>query len=495
MAFEQQSITFQTKKILGVGEFAVNSKLPLDLEKPLKKVISVNALAETSSCELIDTDFNILGKSQVNVIYLTENDTLESVTANVDWNYSLKVAGENPEAFVTVKEIVVEGTSMSEVALNILHNVEAEGVTKTEVTPLPEIADDYVTNLNNLELKKLASRASSKFTLAETLESASNAKSVLNTFASVKVKNVTAGIDQVTVEGEAIVKVLYLTEDGSNVLNKIIEFKQEVPAMGAMPSEEAEAKVYVTSASCALEIGEKCNFVLAINLGASVSSYKTENLSVVDDLFSVTNNIETTYDCVNYSEYGQMVFFADSVNLSVTTDNTVAQVIDTINPKVEISKQIIENNYLIAEGVVSACLIYKTEDGNVQSTNMVCPFISKTDATVAGSVYNIQANANVLSTKLRAQAEVETIIELDFVASVLKENYFEYVKAVNVVGERDQLSSAVTIYVTKEGERLFDVARALGITPETITNQNEIADGKFTNGQRVFVYNPLNAQF
>ena len=49
--------------------------------------------------------------------------------------------------------------------------------------------------------------------------------------------------------------------------------------------------------------------------------------------------------------------------------------------------------------------------------------------------------------------------------------------------------------MTKEGEDIFDVARALCVKPEVIESQNEVVDGKFSGGTRVFVYSPINVEF
>lgn len=494
MAFEQQEVQFQTKKVIGVGEFAVNTKLTLDLEKPLKKVISVSAVAENLSGEQIDTDYNMQGKTAISVLYLTENDELESVFASCDWQNTVKVVGENPEASVTVKEATIAASSMAEISLSILHNCVVEGVVTETISPLAEIADDYVTDMSSVEYNKLASRSASKFTLAETLESASNAKSVLATSASINVTNVTSSIDQVTIEGTCFAKVLYAAEEGTNTLTKQIDFKQEVPCMGANPGDMAEGLLTVLAASCTLQIAEKCTFMLAINVEAHARTYKTENLTLVSDLFSTTKQLDTTTECVEISSFAGTKSFSDNVTLDCSLQGEVGGIVDTVNPSVVVAKQSIENGAIVIEGVVSATCIY-TVEGAITGEQISAPFVTKVDTEFKGTITSLTASVNVLSCKVRSNNEVEVIAELNFNASVEEDKYFEFIKSATQTGDRQTLGSAITIYVTKPNEKLFDVARALGVTPETITSQNELVDGKFTSGQRVFVYSPLNAEF
>lgn len=494
MAFEQQEVQFQTKKVLGVSEFAVNTKLSLDLEKPLKKVLNISASAEVLSGELIDTDYSILGKTNIQLLYVTEAGELENVTATVDWQNTVKVVGENPSAYVTVKETSIEASSMAEISLSILHNCEVEGLTTSLVTPLPSITDDYVTDTNTITYNKLASSSVSKFALAETLETSSNAKSVLACDCAITSINASSNIDLVSVEGTANVKVLYLTEEGTNTLTKQIDFKQEVPCMGAMPSEEAWANLSVINAGCTLQVAEKCTFVIGVNILASVSTYKAETLSLVSDLFSLTKTLDTTTDCVEFASYNGSKNFTDNVTITSNIPGEDIVLVDAISPSVYIAKQTIENGYIVVEGVASAYVVYKAGE-EVNSYTVTSPFVSRVECPLNGTIASLGACANVISCKARTAGEVDVMLELFFNVNIVEDKYFEFVKSVTETGERQNLSSAVTIYVTKEGERLFDVARALGISPDAILEQNTVLEGKFSAGQRVFVYSPLNAEF
>ena len=80
MAFETQTINIKTKKVLGMSEFAVGTKVVFEPEKPLSKVLSIKAIADITSSESVDLDLALAGKTQVDVLYLSENNTLESVT-------------------------------------------------------------------------------------------------------------------------------------------------------------------------------------------------------------------------------------------------------------------------------------------------------------------------------------------------------------------------------------------------------------------------------
>ena len=496
MAFDTKFVDIQTKKILGVSEFAVNTKIGLDLEKPLKKVLRVSTISDVTNTESIDTDFSMQGKTQVNVLYLTENDTLCSVTGFADWQNNIKVAGASLQATVSTKEHTVEYATANEISISILLNAVAEGIYNTQISPVTQLSEDYVTQEQEVTYNKIVSCGSEKFVLTDNIEMP-NATQVLAVDATVKNLNVAPGIDQISVEGEVDVKILYSTSDGVNTLSKILDYKREVACLNTTASSIANAKVNLSSAIATLETGEKTNCVLAITLNANVDNYLQQTFAVTTDLFSLSQNTSTVCECVNHTNFVSAKYYTDTLVSSINiAENSIDEIIAYINPSVEISQTSIKNNNLTIEGVAQFSIVYK--DGiteQISASNQNCPFVSSIDIQDANQIENVVATISLNSVKLRSGKELETTFNLNVQTNIVSEQYLQYVKSIVEEGEKQTNDSAITIYVTKENESLFNVARALNVLPETITNQNEVTDGKFASGQRIFVYNPLNVEF
>ena len=56
---------------------------------------------------------------------------------------------------------------------------------------------------------------------------------------------------------------------------------------------------------------------------------------------------------------------------------------------------------------------------------------------------------------------------------------------------RELPSSAISIHIAKSGETLWDVAKALGSTPELVMLQNPDITLPLSGGERVIVYRHL----
>ena len=495
MAFDTQNINIQTKKILGVGEFAVSTKINIDPEKALKKVLSVKAFAEQNAAEQIDTDYTVNGRTQLSVVYLTENNTLESVVGFADFQASTKINGTATAVQIMVKEITQDSVSASELSLSVLHNFVVEGLSKETFSVVSNLSEDYVSQTQNVNYRQICATSAEKFVVSENLEI--NANRVLNADAYVKVKNVLSGIDQVSIDGEIDVKILYATDGGTNLYTKTLDFKREIACMGALPDALCYAQLKVGCINAELEMGEKTFAKLDISLDAIADVYENKELTVVTDVYSLTQNVETTVECVENSSFAQAKYINDTVvcGADISTQS-VDEVVAVLNPVVELSHVSVNAGSAIIEGVVNSTLIYKdNETQEIKNMNLSCPFVSKTDAETCSNIEDVFVTCGLSSVKIRSGKELEIVLDVQIGFAGKQNSYFEYVKSILEVGEKEVSNSAITIYVTKENESIYSVAKALNVLPETIINQNEIVDGKFAKGQRIFVYSPLNVEF
>lgn len=496
MPFETQTINLQSKKIQGTSEFAVNTNISLDLEKPLKKILSVKAFADVSTFECVDTDLSLSGKAQVTVLYLTENDQYERVVGYADFQNSFKIAGQTTQVTVAVKDISINQSSATEISVSALLNGMARGVGSQEINPITSLSDEYVSKTKSVKINQICGCYSDKFVVNETFEMP-NAKNILSIDACQKIKTVEASLDQATVSGEVDVKILYQTEESINTFTKTLEFRQEISCFGVKAGNQLYVEIQTASVNATLEFGEKTSVVVAVASRINVDAYSEIEFQTITDLFSLEKEISSTIDCVAYNNFVEGSTVSDTVMLTVdNVAENIDEVVGAVNPVVEVSHLSSGNSTLQVEAVVKFDLIFKNnQTDSIETKQIVCPFVSSWQTENMFNVEEYFAVAKVTNIKPLAGKNLDVVFELTVVCSSCKENYFEFAQNVQEISAKENSKSAITIYVTKEGEDIFDVARALCVKPEVIESQNEVVDGKFSGGTRVFVYSPINVEF
>lgn len=495
MAFELKNINFQTKKVVANSQFSVDGIVQVQPEKPLKQVLNVSALASTTSAEAIDTEYSIQGKISLSMLYLSEDDQILTAPAEFLFDHKESIAAGELESQLEIAGYSVEEQNSSYAKISFLVNSQVAGLAEQSVSAVGGEEDGYV--LESREFTHVCYESCGKSQLAlETKNevSAANAQ-VLSCDYQTKISNVVAGIDQVTVSGDVTVQIAYKVDTEICYYAKTIEFNHEVACLGANPDYLANAKVVVTKIDTSIETGDK-NFVVArLNLAISANVYKQKTESVVSDLFSLKKELNVVYGCTNYNDFAGRLGVCDTFDAEQKFDETIDKIIIATCPTLNMAKVSLESGYLTAEGVVSANLIYqKPEDTNYYQEKINLPFAIKkpVDTTANLSDYTVKAritNANKYENK------ISFAIELAFELALENENYVEYVESTTETGDKQEKTSAITIYVAKAEDTPFKVARALGVSPEMLTSQNEVVDGKFAEGQRIFVYSPLAAEF
>ncbi len=112
---------------------------------------------------------------------------------------------------------------------------------------------------------------------------------------------------------------------------------------------------------------------------------------------------------------------------------------------------------------------------------------SKTD------LFDIKVKIN--NSKLHGKKDVEIIAELFVEYKKYSKEFVSFVSSIEEMEDKTPSASAIRVYIVKEGESLFNVAKALSVRPQDILTQNPSLDGNVCEGTRLVIYSPLDIDF
>ena len=209
MAFENsQALTVEGKNIICKDQFECTCRLEVPNEKPVKKVLSVNAAVKITGQEKIANGINFAGNTNYHIAYETEDGTFASVSAVASWQQSFEnIQNENIAILPQVKENIITGQSSSEIAVSSLIDVDVIGIVNEKINSVDGMGSEYVKLEKTHEYQKAVNFVCDNFNEVAELQLNGKVEDVLGYFGNVRLKNVVAGIDTVTIEGEAFVNV------------------------------------------------------------------------------------------------------------------------------------------------------------------------------------------------------------------------------------------------------------------------------------------------
>ena len=497
MAFEkQQAFTVESKRNVKSDQFESTLRIEVQPEKPVKRVLSVNAMAKIASREKVSENYNFSGKTTYQVIYQTEDDSVCSVVAFAEWNGKLdNVKEDNAYIVASVMANTITGFSGTEIAISSLINVDAYGIVKEEIQTVENLPEDYVKLEKTYEYEKVVSFASDNFNEVNEEEISGNISEVLFFNGNVNVQNVVCGIDTVTVEGVVNTNGAYVLDGKVVPLQKTINFKREISALSTVPNHVADAFVNLENLMVTASVNEtdqKTNLVFSVELSACVTVYSKEMATLVQDAFSVEKEIENTYECVTAENYERTDSYSENVAANIEVPENVQDILYVLRTDAEITDKTQTENGTILNGAIMVEAVLQGQEENAEVFKGFAPF------SVLIPDAKVDADFNAIGTlaqyKLK-QKELELEIMLNVTYKTTEKEYIGFVKSIEEKEEKQKSNAAIRVYVTREGEDLFAVAKAISMKPEEILNQNPGISNEIEGGTRLVVYCGLNLNF
>jgi len=498
MAYENsQTFNVESKKMISTGQFESTTRLEVASDKPVKKVVCVNALPKIVSFEKISDTLSFSGRTSYQVVYETEEGRLASAIADVEWKETLSNIMQS-NLFISVKaqENTITAFSANEIAVSTLMNVEVYATTSDTISAIEGVSSDYVTNQQTFEYQRVVNTINDTFNEVVEQEINSKIQDILYYTGDVYLKNVIAGIDTVTFEGSINLTLYAQESDRVVTLHKQIDFRQEVASLSVVPNSIIDANAYLSGLKATASVSEidaKTNIIYAVEIGLNGVVYSKESMSIMQDAFSLKNKINLSSECVLKENFETEGYYVTTEVGGLSIDKQIDEVLILNKAVATITDINLDSQGSILNGGLELSFI--CQDENIESVMLegIIPFSVLVPESLNTDKFDIKVKVN--SFKLRGQKEVEVGYDLYINYKRYAEEYITFISGIEEIEEREVNEDAINVYVVKENETLFDIAKALCIRPEEIITQNPGAEEGVIEGTRLVIYAPLDINF
>lgn len=497
MAVENsQAFNIESKKMVKTEQFESVCRFIVPMEKPIKKIVSVTGSPKILSSEKVGENISFSGITGYQVVYLTDEDKLTSVSFNQEWQQSVSYLGQE-DYFISVneQENVLSDYSQTEIVVTSLLNVEFYSIMKDTIAPINGLSEDFVSKQKDYIYNKVVNKITEHFTEVAEQEINQKIDEILFSNAEVIISNVAPGIDSVNFFGEIVVNAYALCDNKVEIFRKNIDFQQEVASLSVVPENVVDFNAVISLCKVTASATEdnKTNLIYSLEIGLDAVIYEEKSVSVIEDAFSLTKKTNLNVECLLKSNYLGYSLINNSLLANLETDRTIQKVL-----------YVLKNSILIAD-------INKTEEGNFASgaieISVVCldenneSFILKNCVPFSFAVENIGDVCKITGCVVVDSFKVrdKNLVELDLTVNLLikgyNDEYLTFISEIEELNEREVNQEAITVYVVDSNEKLFDVAKNLLVKPEDILIQNNITEEDVKEGVRLVVYSTIDTKF
>jgi hypothetical protein len=461
-----------------------------------EKAVCVIANARITSCEALQGEGKVNYKAIYRVIYKNAEGGTDCYEQSFDHQTSVKSPVITPKCYLDLEIGVLscEFVGKSDIKVRTAFEIRGyciHGYSFEAIEP----GDGICKKTSPVIVESISAIRESEIVATSASDIKEAIDKILSYDTRIVLKKVTAATEICEIDGECFVQLIYTS--GGNLLSRCISvpFETEILAPGMKSGNDVYCSAAASSTTITLENASggsslKLDIVVAIK-GFSV---ERQEVMLVTDAYSCKKELKLTSETVFLDDSVCLSNVLEKLSGSVRLDEgskRIRSVLCVCPPSVG-ALTASNNGSLAVEGIVSANVIYLDEDEQMSAILAEIPyhFVISRDFACQDNLY---AKATVTCLTARARHNDQIELSADVYIEVFGSNMrqLKIVSAIEELGDREQNECAISLYIVRPGETLWDVAKALMSEEETLAKLNPDLKLPFVGGEKVLLYREL----
>lgn len=484
MAFLENNFLVASKIILDKKQFEV--ECGIDSGSAVKKVLTISCEPIVEGNEVVNGGITYSGFVDLRVIFENEEGEIDKASAICPFSSKFEneelCVGQVAEVKVKVVDFEVESVNGGDIRL--LVTLEEGGFVfgNKEIRSISTDDENVCAREEDIKVIKYLSSASETFTLQSEINLRDKVKNLLASESNVCVKTVEGGTNFVTVSGQIISRVLYLSENEKFECGYVNDtFKEEIELDGVSRDSMVEGSTFVDMHKTQVEIVEDdkgCKIIISPVVTIMVHACIEEEVRVIKDLYCTKNELSISTQSFSNSIPCQTEVVEGKIEGSLSLDEDTPRVDKILfngGNSIAITNAIVRDEHITIEGVARTTVVYLNDEANsLHSVQLDFPFSIEDKTNFADSD---------LITATIVMSDVDVVVkkgrDLFFDAKVkatingCKNAVSGVISEVSEGEEYPEKDFAMEVVFAKTGEEAWDIAKRVKVKESQIISQNE----------------------
>ena len=496
-----------TKETLNVNKVICEKKEIINIQgdmivpdsKPdILNTITTNGIPCIYKKEIMEGKIRIDGNIMTYIMYLADGNTdnIRGLNTGLDFSETINIPelemGMDVELIPTVKFIECRVLNGRKIAIKVTIEISMKIYSKEAIEIITDVGDEDIQILSkNIKVNSLLGNGTTKVFSKENISipSTDNLAEILSIQIGLVDKDIKISYNKVLAKSEIEVKMAYLTEEGN-----IRKNQTRLPLVGFidMPNvkEEniCETSYMIRNVMIKPNSIEEHSVYIEMEVEISCMVYEEKEIKTIQDMYCPGKKMDFKKMMVNIitnkESKRNTCNIREKVNVPGIENGTIVDVV--VNPIINKENKL--NGKIVYEGEVELNFIFT--DNSVVGINtkkVTVPF----EQTVDGILENckIETNTEVNSQEFINQlGTVNSNLDLNFETNTYRTTAIPVINDI-VVEEQDDLEDySVIIYVAKQGDTLWKIAKRFGSTVDDIVRVNGIErPDKLNVGEKIYI--------
>lgn len=464
-----------------------------DVKSDVYEIVDTQGYIVLSKIEVSDGKLTCRGSFNYNVMYIADDkSTLSNVCGKIDINEVIEKDNivQDMEHMLYAEVEHVDCTILNErkIRVGALMNIKGSLFEKQRLDIVKDVSQVECIQKNRKEIvyQDIVGIEKTESVIRDTISiSAGEVASIINITPTVKVKESRIADNKVIIGGMLEVSPLACTSDGDVVeLDKVsIDFTQFIEVPGAFDGMTEEILLNIGDFDYNFkENSESNSAMLEIECTVCCKVKVTDEVTreVLQDAYSPQKIVKFEHRLINLNKvlYSTSEMFTVRETLSTGDDNIQIKDLVSVCPSVSIENSYVEGNKSIIQGIIKVVILFVPVEGEkmIYKLSEEIPFENDVvidNLTETCSIFNTVCIERVEADLNRD--EIDLVIKIKRFTEAIDKKSESFIVKGEDQGDYD-LSKApsIIVYVCKEDDNLWDIAKKYNTTEEEIADVNEI---------------------
>lgn len=461
-----------------------------------ERVICVIVNAKITSYEAYQGEARVNYKALYRAIYKDAEGALNSYEQAFDNSAVIKSPIITPKSHIDLEISVISSEFVGSSDVKVRAAFEIRGYCIAEFGFNAVEPDDGICKrVLPVEIETIQPIRESEILASSSVDIKEAIDKILSYDTKVALKKVAAATDICQIDGECYLHLIYTS--GGNLLSRCVSvpFETEILAPNVTEGCEVYCSASASSTTITLESGAAgSGLKIEIVVGIKGFCVSKKEVMLLSDAYSCKKELKLTAETVYLENSVCLTGVYEKLSGSVRLDEgskRLRSVLCVCPPSVG-ALTASNNGSLAVEGIVSANVIYIDEDEQLSLATAEIPyhFVVSRDFACQDNLY-AKAMVTCLSAKARHNDQIELTGDIYIEVFGSGSTPIKIITAMEELGDREQNDCAISLYIVKPGETLWDVAKALLCEEETLIRLNPDLKLPLQGGEKVLLYREL----
>lgn len=490
--------------IINLPSVNVKSQLNINIDSntSIKQILNIETCLIDCQTEPMLNKALIKGTIGIKIIYIDMDNMYNTLSDSVSFNETINsdIISLNCELNITNSQFIAEfDNDDKSIRVNIDGVVDCLCNLNSSINTFNHYNDDLIIKKSILQANRCVQKVNKTASYDFDFKLGVKINKVLSCDSKVIVNETKCYDGYILINGEIINTIIYEVENTNNPLIKITNnstpFKCEIESSACDSDCFADVTSYVNIDSTQITTDITDNdtqFNFEYCLVANGYVYKTINIDVVEDLYSVNAEVEAIHN--QYTICKKMPYFklCENVDSEITLADelNVDEILGMVNTSSNITQYSIKNDVIVVEGVINGNMLYLDENKEIKHLSTQIPYVVNIKQEIPDELcaLNLSATPTACKCKIKRGNTLVVDYELCISGNAYTTNKVKIIDNINFGKSLNYDDIAFQIYIARPNESCWDLCKRLHTTPEKLNECNKENPAIYLGGEKVIVY-------